>query len=173
MVDEKMQIKPASLMLNDLELNPYQYHDEVNHRGSLRINARVILSESQYATLGKMTKVIDVVRVGIDEQPRKMLLDEVAWHKSDQQIKEEIRLHDYESKNELPLIPWLGGMAELVAKQSLIIDNLLGLLVLKGIIADENVNEIYSTITDECIRERKREYNRIDRKDLDEYDFKN
>lgn len=171
MADEKTQIKPASLILNDLELKPYQYHENISYDGTLTITARVILTEPQYVALGTMLDSINVVRVGVDERPRKMRLNEVAWYKKNQEIKEEIQLFDKEDEIKLPSIPWLNGLSELAAKQSLIIDELLNLLVSKGVIDDTGLMGIQSKITDEHVWNKRREFNRISRRDLDEYKF--
>ena len=172
MVDENLHIKPPSLMLNSLELVPYQYHENIGYDGSLTITARVTLEEPQYAALGSMLDSINVVRVGVDETPRKMRLNEVAWYKKNQEIKEEIQLFDEEDEIKLPPIPWLNGLSELVAKQSLIIDKLLNLLISKDIIDVDDVKDIQLNITDENVWNKRREFNRISRRDLDEYKFK-
>ena len=98
--------------------------------------------------------------------------NEVAWYKKNQEIKEEIQLFDEEDEIKLPPIPWLNGLSELVAKQSLIIDKLLNLLISKDIIDVDDVKDIQLNITDENVWNKRREFNRISRRDLDEYKFK-
>ena len=154
-------------MLDNMELKPYQYN-ESSFGGALTITARVILSETQYYKLGKLPKYVKVIRSGIDETPREMSLQEGAWSKSNNEIKEEIRLYDKEKKRRLPVLGWLHNLSSVAAEQSLIIDELLNIIILTGTIKDDQITAMRAKITEERVRDKVREfyYSKID---LDEF----
>ena len=166
--DKKNYPKPSSLILNNLELIPYQYREDLGYDKSLTIAARMVMSEKQYAELGKLPNHIEVLRGGIDKEPKEMDLVELAWSKSNNEIKVEIRLFDKEDKASLPCIVWQDNSARLAAEQSLIMDELLEILVSTGILEAEKINEIKSKITRDRVWEKRRELNRL-RVDLDEF----
>lgn len=169
MVDEKVRIKPTSLILNNLELTPYQYKEQVNSNGALTIKARINLSEEEYSDLGELREIIKVVRRGIDEEPREMELREIAWSEIKNKIKEEIWLFDKEEdKKSLPWMGYIGYSLKVVAEQSLVIDGLLDALVSEGILKEEKVKEIKAKNTKDSNWRKRREFYRSPI-DLDEY----
>jgi hypothetical protein len=168
MADEKKTIKPTSLILDDLELKPYQYTEHADYDNNITIAARVVLSEEQYNALGKLPIFIKVTRTGIDEEPREMELAELAWSKNGNEVKEEIRLFDKEKTPELPFLVWQRNLSRLAAEHSLILDELLAALTSNNIIGKENIREIRSSITDERVWEKQRELNRV-KVDLGEF----
>lgn len=102
MVDKETAEMPKTLKLDNLELNPYQYRDD-SYGDNIRFSARIVLSKSQYAAIGKLPRNVKVVREGIDKEPRVMELLERAYSERDNEIKEEIQLNDSELDKKLPL----------------------------------------------------------------------
>lgn len=169
MMKDVKEIKPESLILNDLELKPYQYKEFLGADKSLMIDARIVLTEDQYAEIGRFKKYVMVVRKNIDEKPREMNFFEAAWSREGDEIKEQITLFDRKEREKIsPFGPWLKNLKILAIKQSLIIEDLSNILVSKGIIDEEKIKEIVTNITEERIRDKDRELNRLPR-DLDEF----
>ena len=156
-------------MLDNLELVPYQYKDNIGYNDALTIDFRVVLTEAQYSDLGKLPIFVKVVRNGIDKEPREMKLVEVAWSKNNNEIKEQIGLFDKEDKPKLPWLHLIESSARFTAKQSLIIDELLKALVSKNVLNNSDVDEIKSKITSDNIWEKRRELNNLGI-DLDEFE---
>lgn len=161
-------LKPTSLVLNDLELVPYQYREYLDSNDSLAIVARVILSEELYSNLGKLPEYVQVIRRGIDEKPREMELIETHWSKAGDEIKEQIRLYDKEEVPELPVLGWVFGEATEVAIQSLILNGLVDILISNGVLEKEKLDEMKAKITEQKIWDKKREFNRL-KIDLDRF----
>lgn len=162
---ERNYTKPTSLLLEDLELEPYQYREDTGYDESLTITVRVVLSEAQYAMLGTFPPFIKVVRGGIDEEPREMEIVEIAWSKSGNEIKEEICLYDKSETPSIPIMGWQFNLARLAARQSIILDGLINHLTTRKIIDEEAIHEIKSNISEGQIWEKQRELNHV--KDLD------
>lgn len=159
---------PDRLILDGLELMPYQYIEEYDRDDRLIIRARFTLSKEQYSHLGGLPNVVTVIRRGIDEEPRKMELSEIAWSERGNEIKEQIFLCDKDEDNYPNPLLLLENAVSLTVKQSIIIDELLNALVSNSVISGEQAHEIKANATNERILEGERELNRI-KDDLDEY----
>jgi hypothetical protein len=68
----------TALRLGTLVLQPYDYREEVDDAGQLRLAARAVASDADLATLSALT-VIEVVRDGISPEPRQMRLEGYVW----------------------------------------------------------------------------------------------
>jgi len=129
---------------------------------------RANLSREQYSELGKLPNIVKVIRKGIDNAPREMELDEVAWSRISDEIKEEIWLYDKEDVREVPSMGWIGRGMRRVAEHDLIIKDLLDILVSEGIIKEKKIKEMKAKITKERQWEKRREFRQLDG-DLDDY----
>lgn len=158
------------MVLDNLELRPYQYEEDLDYDKSLRITARILLSEEQYSELGKLPRIVKVIRKGIDNDQREMELIEFAWSKSNNEIKEKIGLYDKKEKRRLPMAVWSNNLMKLVAEQHLMIEGLLTILASDGVLEEGKINEIKKNITEERIWEKRRELNHLNA-DLDEYEM--
>jgi hypothetical protein len=65
-----LESRPESLILNGLNLKPYQYKESLSFDKSLTIQARIVLSEAEYAEIGRFDTYVKVVRQGLDNKPR-------------------------------------------------------------------------------------------------------
>jgi hypothetical protein len=166
---ESVGSKPKILIVDNLELEPYQYTESLGFDKSLTINARVVLSEVEYAEIGKIQGYAKVTRQGIDNEPREMELAEIAWSKEGDRIKEEVMLEDKTENERIGAGDFFRNFAVLVTKQSLLIDELLNVLESEGILKDEKIKEIKTSITEERIWNKRRELNHSAR-DLDEFE---
>jgi len=171
LMEEKAEnSEPKSLIINDLELKPYQYEEFLYPNGSIRIKARIMLSESQYNDIGKFQKYVRVIRQDIDDKPREMKLSETAWSKQGGKIKEQIMLVDEKEKDEIGLVdPLLKNLEILLAEQSLLIEELSTMLVSEGILSQEKIKEFKMKITEERVRNKRRDL-RCSLRDLDEFE---
>jgi hypothetical protein len=170
MVGEDAPVKPTSLILDNLELKPYQYIERMNFDDTLSIRARVILSDAQYSDLGKIHGSVKVIRRGIDDKPREMELQEIAWSKRNGELKEEIWLSDKKETKSTPPIGWVGNLAFVVAEHDLILEELLNTLVSEGVTSEGKIKEIGDKITRERNWTKRREFNRLRLgTDLDEF----
>jgi hypothetical protein len=60
------------LVIGAVELEPYDYAEEVSAEGVIRLAARALISEAQLGALSTMGDVVQVQRVGISDTPREM-----------------------------------------------------------------------------------------------------
>ena len=67
------------LLLGSLQLQPYDYMEQISDAGVLRLAARATVSEADLEALSRLSGPIDVVRVGISNTPRRMLLEGYVW----------------------------------------------------------------------------------------------
>jgi hypothetical protein len=70
----------TALRIGSVELEPYDYREEVSADGMLRLAARCTASASdlRYLQAG-IGEAVDVTRVGISDAPRRMRLEDYAW----------------------------------------------------------------------------------------------
>jgi hypothetical protein len=70
----------ASLRLGPLELQPYDYREEPDATGQLRLAARAPVSDADLGALSELLGgALEVVRQGIDPTPRQMRLEGYVW----------------------------------------------------------------------------------------------
>jgi hypothetical protein len=62
-----------------IELQPYDYAEEVLESGVLRLAARALITESELEHLSRLAGPFDVVRVGVSDTPRQMRLTGYVW----------------------------------------------------------------------------------------------
>jgi hypothetical protein len=142
--------------------------ESIDFDKSLSIRARVVLSEAQYSDIGELPDIVKVIRHGIDETPRDMELYEIAWSNCDNEIKEELLLLDKETKNSLPRQCYVGNSERELARQNLIINDLLDMLIAKDVLKGEQVEELKARSIGKGRWRRIREFYRLSI-DLDEY----
>jgi hypothetical protein len=62
------------LLLGSVALEPYDYAEEADAHGVVRLAARAPITESELEALSRITAPVDVIRVGISPSPRPMTL---------------------------------------------------------------------------------------------------
>jgi hypothetical protein len=67
------------LRLAQVELEPYDYVEEVDDDGGVRLAARAVISEQDLEALSRLARPIEVTRVGISNTPRQMRLTAYVW----------------------------------------------------------------------------------------------
>jgi hypothetical protein len=77
-IEQIERLSITSLTLGPLTLQPYDYREELDESGKLRLAARAGVSEADLAMLPNLS-VVDVVRQGISPEPRRMRLEGYVW----------------------------------------------------------------------------------------------
>jgi hypothetical protein len=67
------------LMIDSVELEPYDYAEEVAEDGTVRLAARALISEPDLEALSRIDGPVEVVRGGISDSPREMRLSGYIW----------------------------------------------------------------------------------------------
>jgi hypothetical protein len=67
------------LIVGSVTLEPYEYVEQVSEAGVVRFAARASVSGADLDALSRLSGPIDVVREGISNSPRKMVVDGYAW----------------------------------------------------------------------------------------------
>lgn len=134
-LEEMEEIKLDKLILDDLELTPYQYREKIDLYNSLSAEGRVLLSEAQFERVKELIeKDIIVIRKGISETPKQMYLLPAGWSKDEEGIKLQFRLNEPKDENELNPFRTIWRAVDLIIEQDQIIEQLANLLIQKGII---------------------------------------
>ena len=76
-IEQVERLACERLLVGSIELQPYEYVEEVSEEGQVRLAARALISDVDLQTLAELTGVIAVVRVGISDTPRQMHLQYV------------------------------------------------------------------------------------------------
>lgn len=170
-LEEMEEIKLDKLILDDLELTPYQYRENIDLYDSLSIEARVRLSDAQFEKfkcLNEKNFLLTVIRKGINETSKQMYLVPVGWSKDENGIKFQFDLYEPEKKlSAMPLRP-LWRAVDLIIKQDQIIEQLASLLIQKDIIKRIEYESIKARIPEENWDIKQKIYKE---KDLDEWEF--
>lgn len=96
---EAEELTLEALLLDELELRPYEYREEVVGDEGLAIQAKVVSSEEQVELLRAMLRSrasLRVVRRGIQEEPREMRLGVAEWSQTEDRIRLRLVLVDRE-----------------------------------------------------------------------------
>jgi len=78
-IEQVERLACERLLLAGLDLEPYDYAEQASDEGVVRLAARALISEADLRILEQTSGVIEVVRVGISDTPRRMRLDGYVW----------------------------------------------------------------------------------------------
>ena len=93
---EAEELSLRALLLDRLELHPYEYREEVV-AGGLRLRAKLVGSEDDVLRLRHLAaerESVAVVRSGIQDEPRRMRLSVEEWSQFEDRVKYRISLAD-------------------------------------------------------------------------------
>jgi hypothetical protein len=76
-IEQVERLACERLLVGPIELEPYEYVEEVSEERQVRLAARALISDVDLQRLAELTGVIAVVRVGISDTPRQMQLQYV------------------------------------------------------------------------------------------------
>jgi len=78
-IEQVERIACELLRLGTVELEPYDYTEEVLPDGGVRLAARALVSEDDLATISGFFGPLEVTRLGISDTPRQMRLTGYVW----------------------------------------------------------------------------------------------
>ena len=171
-LEEMEELEVTSLIVGGLDLQPYSYAERFDEN-ALIIEAKVMLSESQYSDLKGIMKnmpYFPVVRQGINEEPREMRFGLTRWSEHKEGIKHELLLidksYDDIKKGYKGLFdPEMSRMQDLIAEDAEILRELISTLTNKDTLSIEEGDHIQTRAL-ERVWDRKRDFYRM--KDIDE-----
>jgi hypothetical protein len=142
-------LKLTSLTIGEIPVRPYDY-EETGQDGSLRIMAKAILTDSQHDQLKAMQRtggLYLIIRRGIDENPKLMILEPDCWSQLGMEYKHRLLLVEVSEEDfPGPLTlgsRWLKILRSHLAYNIAIMDILLATLVNKNILTEREVIRIY------------------------------
>jgi hypothetical protein len=127
-IEQVERLACERLVLGSIELDPYEYVEEV-HEGVVRLAARALAYEAELQALSKLDGVVDVVRVGISDTPRRMRLGYV-WGERPEGFVVVLRGEDAAE----PRVTLQG-----VSAPDDPVDDLVALLRAKGVLGDDDL----------------------------------
>jgi hypothetical protein len=143
-------LKVEKLVINDLELVPYRYKEELDEKDMLTIDTFVELSEAEEKRLRALPTYFRVVRKGVQDDAREMRFGQILWSKKENEDKLRLRLtlvdkaldacgdrHDF-------LEPQFGNVSVTATVTRLRLRALLDRLVAKGVLSSEEVDAIHA-----------------------------
>jgi hypothetical protein len=77
-IEQMERLACTQLRLGTLELEPYDYAEEVSDE-HVRLAARALIGEADLEAISRLAGVLEVVRVGISDAPRQMRLSGYVW----------------------------------------------------------------------------------------------
>lgn len=171
-LEEMEELEVTSLKVGGLDLHPYSYEEKFDE-DALIIEAKVVLSKSQYSDLKeimKKTRYFPVIRQGINEEPREMRFGVTRWSEHEQGVKHELLLID-KSYDDIKkgfkglFDPEMSRMQDVIAEDAEILKELISTLTNKGLLSIEEGDHIRARAL-ERVWDRKRDFYRM--KDIDE-----
>jgi hypothetical protein len=78
-IEQVERIACELLRLADVQLEPYDYAEEVLADGGVRLAARALVTESDLEAISRMVGPLEVTRLGISDTPRPMRLSGYVW----------------------------------------------------------------------------------------------
>jgi len=147
-LEEVEEIRLESLTMGSLDVRPYKYEERFDG-DALRIEARVLLSQAEHLALKAMQKSGDpfqVIRHGINEEPKQMGFGISYWSRHNEGFKHELMLIE-EKAEEVPsrlgmALQWMRPMRNQVASNKVAIDALLNTLKEKGVLTADEATHI-------------------------------
>lgn len=157
-LEELEELKVDLLDIDGFRIKPYAYKEEIDDEAII-IEASLKVDSSEEKSLLKVLKrkkdnlYFKVIRYGISETPLKMRFGTTYWSKHSSGNKYRICLVEkcYDDKdNKIPFLePERSNMMRMLAENLAITDNLIDLLVKKGIINKDEVAFLNESIDDQ------------------------
>lgn len=142
---EAEELTLEALMVEGLELHPYEYREEVMGEDGLAIRAKVVGTEEDVLRLRALMRsrqTLSVTRRGIHPEPREMRLGVGEWSQAEDRIKYRIvlmdRAIDHNARSELARIEEERNRVALGYYASFV-ERLADLLVEKGALTGEEL----------------------------------
>jgi hypothetical protein len=78
-LDQVERLACTRLLVGSVTLEPYDYTEQVADDGTIRLAARALVSESDLDGLSRMPEVAEIVREGMSDVPRRMVVEGYVW----------------------------------------------------------------------------------------------
>jgi hypothetical protein len=78
-IDQVERLACQRLIVGSIELEPYEYYEQGADVSGVRLTARAVVSEADLEGLSRLAGPTQVVRVGISDTPRGMLIEGYVW----------------------------------------------------------------------------------------------
>lgn len=156
-IEEVELLEVSSLEVGEIVFEPY-FFEEYFLNDLLNVRAKTIINKQQQSLIIDMiNREIPVIRHGIDEHPRQMILSLGLWSETDANIKHEIILMDVDTSNNLNKNR-MGEEFRLLVKASFqaaenqaLLDLLLSTLINKNILSEEEVSKLRDDASEQLI----------------------
>jgi hypothetical protein len=78
-IEQVERLAIERLVIGELDVEPYDYAEEVSEETGVRLAARALVSDAQLELLSRVMGVVEVTRIGISDAPRRMRLSGYVW----------------------------------------------------------------------------------------------
>lgn len=92
-IEQVERLVCSSLALGIVLLEPYDYAERASDEGVVTLAARALISESDLEALSRLPGAVEVIRHGISDTPRQMML-EYVWGEGQEGIAVVVRCED-------------------------------------------------------------------------------
>lgn len=144
---EAEDLRLECLILDSLELRPYEYREEIL-AGGLTISAKVVGSQADVTRIGRLIRSrpsFPVVRRGINDEPREMRLGVAEWSRYEDRIKYRLVLVDEEVTEERRAqLSWLQAQNDRAAfgYYANVVERLADLMVERSVITPAELDTV-------------------------------
>jgi hypothetical protein len=144
---EAEELSLRALLLDDIELHPYEYREEPVS-GGLVIRAKLVGSEDEVLRLRRLAAEREnwkVVRQGIQDEPREMRLSVEEWSELDDRVKFRIALADSAlvlNQDETEVETESESSRSALAFYANYLESLAEMLVAKGVVTREELRTL-------------------------------
>ena len=152
------ELKTDILIIEGIENEVLRYKEEFdNHNNAIIIQAVIKNTEEQRETINKTignNKYFKVIRPGINNNILEMRFGKTIWSKHEDYIKRSIVLVEKQFDDNIgikkPLLwPELNNMMDILAKDTVYIEQLERILKNNNLITDDNIKEIKAKVEEE------------------------
>jgi hypothetical protein len=143
---EVESLQPEALIIDGWELKPYKYKETFFFEDNLEIIARVEVTREEKDRIRDMAECLQVVRKGIQDEPREMRFGPCLWSQSGENFRIGLRLIDkkYDAKDRSHGFnePRESNMTARTIRTSMELNGLFDLLIAKGVLSQADVDQI-------------------------------
>ena len=145
-IEQIERLECTGLTIGSVELKPYEYVEETSEEGALRLAARAPAGETELRSIYELSAAgtpVDVVRVGINPEPRKMVVEAYVWGDGREGPAVALSCRDVAEPRVALAAPSTGmGHSSQVAED--LLDELLTSLKAKGVLSQDEAEGVRS-----------------------------
>lgn len=150
-LEEVERLNIESLIIGDLEIFPYEYEEEYDDAIISTVKVKLTKIESEKLDsldgLENKDRYFKVIRKGISEDKLDMRFGQVIWSEDGDFIKKKMtlveKIYDENEETKSTLFqPEMGNMRSMIAYNRNLTNELMDLLLSKGVISSDEIEEI-------------------------------